>query len=362
MEAKGPLNGLRVLELAGLAPGPFAGLVLSDYGADVVRVDRRAPAHSVTQDSLTRGKRSVALDLKDKKDRDLFLELARHADVLIEGYRPGVMEALGLAPRYLREINPRLIYARLTGFQRLGKWSGSAGHDINYIALSGLLHALGTKERPLPPGNILGDFAGGGMTCVLGILLALNARQRTGCGSVVEANMVDGASYLGTFVRHAQNDAGIWGQPRGENLLDGGCPYYRCYRTRDDKFMAIGALEPQFYQAFLTKFGLSKENQDVSQDRNRNNWTRLETIFTTRFAELSRSEWCQIYDGTDACITPVLDEILSTKVPVSIDGYPGLPDSITHEAGQEKMGLKPGQDQRQVVSDWLDKSTPASKL
>lgn len=351
----GPLKDIRVLELAGLAPAPFAGLILSDFGADVVRIDRPSSADpasmGITPDSLTRGKRSIALDLKNEKHRETFLALVAKADVLIEGYRPNVMESLHLSPSELAAVNPRLIFARLTGFQRTGKWGQAAGHDINYLAISGTLAALGTEEMPMPPANILGDFAGGGMTCVLGILLALQTRQTSGVGSVVEANMVDGASYLFTFVRHAQNFKEMWGYPRGQNLLDGGCPYYRCYRTKDGKFVAVGCLEPQFYDTFLRKFGLTG---DDLQDRGRENWPNLKKRFEDRFAQLTRDEWCAIYDGTDACVTPVQETILATKVPVHVDSYPGLPESISHyKGGGERIGMKPGQHKDAILQDWL---------
>ena len=345
-----PLAGIKVLELAGLAPAPFAGLILADYGADVVRIDRPSAADSasmgITPDSLTRGKRSIALNLKDKNDKETFLDLVKQADVLIEGYRPDVMEQLGLSPSTLAAINPRLIFARLTGFQRSGTWAKAAGHDINYLALSGSLAALGTRETPVAPGNVLGDFAGGGMTCVLGILLALHERQRTGKGGVVEANMVDGVSYLSTFIRHAQMVKEMWGYPRGENLLDGGCPYYQCYRTADVKFVAVGCLEPQFYAAFTERFGVALP------DRSRENWPEMKDIMTRRFAELTLAQWCAIYDGTDACVTPVMEKILHTRVPVHVNSYPGLPESITHHKGREKIGMKAGQHQDEVLKHW----------
>lgn len=346
-----PLAGIKVLELAGLAPAPFAGLVLSDFGADVVRIDRRSSG--TTSDSLTRGKRSIALDLKDAEDRALFLELVAKADVLIEGYRPGVMESLGLAPKELQSLNGRLIYARLTGFNREGTWSKAAGHDINYLALSGVLHALGTPDKPMPPANLLGDFAGGGMTCALGVLIALLQRGKTGKGAVVEANMVDGAAYTSTFIRHAQSFKELWGRPRGENLLDGGSPFYQCYETKDKKFVALGALEPQFYQAFLERFGLSEDEMSRCADQDRSNWPHLLHIFRKRFQELTRDEWSKIYDGTDACLTPVLENISPATVPVYVDAYNGLSKEKTHKKNVEKFGLKPGHDQEAVLKEWL---------
>ncbi|CCG85017.1 protein of unknown function [Taphrina deformans PYCC 5710] len=266
------------------------------------------------------------------------------------------MESLHLGPEDLRARHPRLIYARLTGFPRSGKWSRAAGHDINYLALSGSLHALGTKERPIPPANLLGDFAGGGMTCVLGILLALHTRQTTGQGSVVEANMVDGASYLSTFVRHAQKVPEMWGRPRGENLLDGGCPFYRCYKTKDAKFMAIGALEPQFYETFLDKFGVSAAEIETCRDRGRENWPAIQAILERRFLAQTSSEWCNTYDGTDACVTLVLPDILPTKVPVNVNNYQGLPDCRTHKNGRELAGMRAGRGEKEVLDAWLGNS------
>ncbi|KAF3771236.1 hypothetical protein M406DRAFT_59954 [Cryphonectria parasitica EP155] len=299
-----PLAGLKVLEFAGLAPGPFAGLLLADAGASVLRIDRPSP--SPTPDGLTRHKTSIAINLKSPAGRALVLRLAREADVLIESFRPGVMEKLGLGPEVLLQTNPGLLYARMTGFRRDGRYKDMAGHDINYLAVSGVLGLLGRKDqKPTPPINILGDFAGGGATLFQGILLALLARAKTGKGQVVEANMVDGASYLATFPRLAKKTPAGDG-PRGTNLLDSGCPFYDTYETRDGKFMAVGALEPQFYAALVR--GLQLEGQGwESRQMDRGCWDEMRRAFEEVFRRRDRADWEQVFDGTDACCTPVLE-------------------------------------------------------
>ncbi|KAF2871167.1 CoA-transferase family III domain-containing protein [Massariosphaeria phaeospora] len=237
-----PLTGLRVLEFAGLAPGPFAGLLLADYGATVLRLDRPSPTPTAlpTPDALTRRKTSICVDLKSARGLALIKKLLPTIDILIDPFRPGVLEHAGLAPEaVLLKLNPRLIVARMTGFRRDGKYSAMAGHDINYIAVSGVLSLFGRRgEKPYAPGNVVGDFAGGGAMCVLGILLALLARERTGRGQVVEANMVDGSAVLATMPRLAMKTP-VWNRERGCNLLDGGAPFYDTYETKDGKYMAM---------------------------------------------------------------------------------------------------------------------------
>ncbi|KAH8805852.1 CoA-transferase family III domain-containing protein [Xylogone sp. PMI_703] len=307
------LTGIRVLEFAGLAPGPFAGLLLADNGASVLRVDRAIPNVTYTDkkpppsgDLLTRHKSSVAVDLKSPRGVAFIKSLVPHVDVIIDPFRPGVLEKLGLGPDDLLKINPKLIYGRLTGFRRDGKYKDMAGHDINYIAVSGALAMLGRKgDKPLPPANILGDFAGGGATLFQGVLLALLARERDGKGQVVEANMVDGSSYLVTLPRMLTKTP-TWSRPRGENLLDSGCPYYDTYETKDGKYMAVGALEPHFFVELLKGLGLS--SQGIEKIRaEKENWPGLRDKFTKIFKSKTRAEWEAIFDGTDACCTPVLD-------------------------------------------------------
>lgn len=328
MASAPPLTHIRVLELAGLAPGPFAGLLLADYGASVLRIDRAHPAahagtptHAYdpppnppppTADNLVRHKTSICVDFKSASGIGLVKELLKTADVLIDPFRPGVLEKLGLGPEVIKAVNPRCILARMTGFRRDGKYAAMAGHDINYIALSGVLSMLGRAgEKPYPPGNIIGDFAGGGAVCFMGILLALLAREKTGKGQVVEANMVDGAAFLATMPRLAmkprETGGPAWDGPRGTNLLDGGAPFYGTYETKDGKFMSVGALEPQFFAALLK--GLGMQEDDLPGGRyDKRRWPEHEKILTAKFKSKTREEWEDVFDGTDACVAPVLEQ------------------------------------------------------
>nr|POE87474.1 isopenicillin n epimerase component 2 [Quercus suber] len=295
--------------------GPFAGLLLADFGATVLRIDRAHPrAHTTrppppTPDTLVRRKTSIAVDAKSAAGLALLKTLIPAVDVLIDPFRPGVLEALGLDPAtVLLPLNPRLVVARMTGFRRDGKYAAMAGHDINYIAVSGVLAMLGRAgEKPYAPGNLLGDFGGGGAVCVLGILLALLQRDRVGRGQVVEANMVDGAAFLGSMPRFARRSP-MWSGKRGTNVLDGGAPFYDTYATRDGKFVAVGALEPQFYARLLQGLGL-EEQRDFGGDRmDRATWATQRRVFTETFASRTRAEWEAVFDGTDACVTPVLEQ------------------------------------------------------
>ncbi|KAK2811482.1 Isopenicillin N epimerase component 2 [Emmonsiellopsis sp. PD_5] len=366
-----PLKGLRVLELAGLAPGPFAGLLLSDYGASVLRIDRPHPkAHSSpndlpteTPDVLTRHKTSISLDLKSPSSRAVLLSLVSNADILIDPFRPGVLEKLGLSPTtVLLQKNPRLIVARMTGFRRDGKYKDMAGHDINYIAVSGVLGMLGRAgEKPLAPGNIIGDFAGGGAMCFLGILLALLSRERTGKGQVVEANMVDGSAYLATMPRLSQKKLS-WGAPRGHNLLDSGCPYYDTYETRDGKYFAVGALEPQFYAALLKGLGLTPKDMTPAGSsgmrEDPRTWPYMRGVLTGKFKEKTRREWEEVFDGTDACATPVLEnEELEAagyeqRAAVTLSETPAL-EFGAGEGGWDSEGLSPSKGGEETLASWM---------
>ncbi|GAB7351032.1 hypothetical protein MBLNU459_g1517t3 [Dothideomycetes sp. NU459] len=309
-----PLSGLRVLEFAGLAPGPFAGLLLADYGATVLRIDRaHVSAHSPnppppTSDLLTRHKSSIAVDLKSPAGIKLIKDLIPTVDVVIDPFRPGVLEKLGLDPHHvLLRLNPRLVVARMTGFRREGKYRDMAGHDINYVAVSGVLSQLGRKgQPPHPPANLLGDFAGGGLVCFTGVVLALLQRGVSGMGQVVEANMVDGAAYLGVMPRLGLKTAS-WNRERGDNLLDGGCPWYDTYETRDGGYMAVGALEPQFFAALLKGLQLAPSSLPGPRE-DRSTWPALRDLFTKVFLSKPRAEWEAVFDGTDACCTPVLTQ------------------------------------------------------
>ncbi|GAA2870021.1 CaiB/BaiF CoA-transferase family protein [Streptosporangium fragile] len=303
---KGPLAGVRVLELAGLAPGPFAGMMLADHGAEVLRVDRvSAVARAGDRpraDVMDRGKRTIGLDLKSPEGVAAFRELATGADVVIEVFRPGVAERLGIGPADLHAVNPRLVYARMTGWGQDGPLAPTAGHDIDYIAISGVLSMLGRAgERPTPPINILGDFAGGGLMLAYGVLLALLERERTGEGRVIDAAMVDGSAALFAMFYHGVQ-SGFWG-PRGTNLLDTGAPMYDTYETSDGKYLAVGALEPQFWAEMVRLMGLS----DLPDRDDRSRWPELRERLAEAFRSRTRAEWEAVFDGTDACVSPVLE-------------------------------------------------------
>lgn len=296
------LAGVRVIELAGLAPAPLCGMILSDFGAKVVRIDRTRAAANV--DVLARGKRSVALDLKKPEGVGVLKQLCNQSDVLIEPFRQGVMERLGLGPEVILEQNPKLIYARLTGFGQSGPYSKSAGHDINFIAVSGLLSKFGRKgEKPYAPLNVVADFAGGGVMCAMGIILALYERMRSGKGQVIDASMVEGAAYCCSWLWKTQN-VGMWSQQRGENLLDTGAPFYETYKTSDEKHMAVGAMEPHFYEQFIK--GLDLDSANLAPQMSQSDWPELKRIFAKAFAAKSQEEWIKVFDRTDACVTPVL--------------------------------------------------------
>lgn len=303
----GPLTGLRVVELAGIGPGPHAAMILADLGADVVRVHRpdagplERPGES---DPMLRGRRHVAVDLKEPAGRELVLRLASGADVLLEGHRPGVAERLGVGPADCQARNPRLVYGRVTGWGQDGPLAQRAGHDINYIALSGALHAIGRPgERPVPPLNLVGDFGGGSMLLVVGVLAALWERERSGEGQVVDAAMVDGSSLLLQLFWSLLGQ-GRWTDEPGVNLLDGGAPFYDTYACADGRDVAVGALEPQFYATLVAGLGLAEEQLPGQYDRD--GWPQLRARFTERFASRSRDEWAAAFADTDACVTPVL--------------------------------------------------------
>ncbi|KAA0113108.1 CaiB/BaiF CoA-transferase family protein [Mycolicibacterium sp. P9-22] len=300
----GPLQGLRVVELAGIGPGPHAAMILGDLGADVVRVDRPTAKNGAISDAMLRNRRSVTADLKSDEGRQFVLDLVAKADVLIEGFRPGVTERLGLGPDDCAKVNEKLVYARMTGWGQDGPRALQAGHDINYISLNGVLHAIGRKgERPVPPLNLAGDFGGGSMFLLLGILSALWERQTSGKGQVVDAAMIDGSSVL-IQMMWAFRAQGVWSDERGTNMLDTGAPYYDTYETADGKYFAIGAIEPQFYAELLAKLGLDPETLPGQNDIGR--WEELRATFSEVFKTKDRDEWAAVFAGSDACATPVL--------------------------------------------------------
>jgi len=305
----GPLEGMKVLEFEAIGPAPFCGMLLADMGADVLLVDRPAdPGLGLGPqrrfDTLLRGRRSITLDLKTPDGGGAARELARKADVVLEGFRPGVMERLGLGPDALLAINPKLVYGRMTGWGQDGPLAPRAGHDINYIALSGALHAIGRAGgAPVPPLNLVGDFGGGGMLLAFGVACALIEAHRSGRGQVVDAAMVEGASLL-TAMFWGLRAGGQWSDTRGENVLDTGAPWYDVYETRDGKYVAIGAIEPKFYTELLARMGLADEALPAQGDRAR--WPDLRRRFEQIFAAKTRDDWCAIFEGSDACFSPVL--------------------------------------------------------
>jgi alpha-methylacyl-CoA racemase len=285
----GPLSGLTIVELAGLGPGPFAAMMLADHGAEVVRIERPGNL-AVPSDPLTRSRRSLKLDLKRDGAREVVRKLAARANGLVEGYRPGTMERLGLGPDALLAENPNLVYGRVTGWGQDGPLAATAGHDLNYLALTGLLHGIGPKERPVVPINYLADYAGGGMMLAFGMVAALLAVQRGGAGQVVDAAMTDGAALIGA-ITFGMKAAGMWSDEREANLLDGGDPLYGCYRCADGKFLALGAIEPQFRAALAEGLGIT----DISK----------KTV-AAAIARRRRDQWVAHFAGTDACVAPVL--------------------------------------------------------
>ncbi|MFE0801031.1 CaiB/BaiF CoA transferase family protein [Streptomyces sp. NPDC058812] len=304
--SEGPLTGVRVVELAGIGPGPFAAMLLADLGADVVRVDRPGgpglaidPAHDVTN----RNKRSVVVDLKAPGGPAQVLDLAERADVLIEGYRPGVAERLGVGPGHCHARNPRLVYGRMTGWGQEGPLAQRAGHDIGYIALTGTLGMIGAPdEPPAVPANLVGDYAGGSLYLVVGILAALHHARATGTGQVVDAAIVDGTAHLSSMI-HGMLAAGGWQDRRGANLLDGGCPFYGTYETADGRYMAVGALEQRFYAEFMELLGIP-DRAPARDDMAR--WGELRAAIAARFRSRTREEWTAVFADSDACVAPVL--------------------------------------------------------
>ena len=302
----GPLQGVRVIEIASLAPAPFGCMILSDLGADVLRVDRLAggAGPAAAGGPLERGRRSIRLDLKHPDGADILLRLTEQADVLVEGFRPGVAERLGFGPEACARRNPRLVYARMTGWGQDGPLAATAGHDIDYLAVAGSLHPIGRAgERPVPPLNLVGDFGGGGMLLAVGVLAALLERERSGRGQVVDAAMVDGSALLATFI-HGLRAAGAWQDERGTNLLDGGAPFYDTYQTADGRHMAVGALEPKFYAELLDRLGLT--GADLPAQLDRAGWPLLRRRLAEAFAARTQAEWTAAFEDSDACVAPVL--------------------------------------------------------
>ncbi len=301
---QGPLSDLKVVEFAGIGPGPFCGMLLSDLGADVVRIDRKGGSSRGPSDVTARGRRSVAMDLKAPAAVEACLRLIEQADVVFEGFRPGVMERLGLGPDVALARNPKLVFGRMTGWGQAGPLSQSAGHDMNYIAITGALHAIGTAEKPVPPLNLVGDFGGGALYHAFGLLAAVTPARATGQGQVVDCAMSDGAASLMAMF-YGFRASGMWAETRRSNLLDGGAHFYDTYRCADGKWVSIGSIEPQFYALLLEKTGIS--DPDFKRQMDRSLWPKLREKLAEVMASKTQDQWREIMDGTDVCFAPVLD-------------------------------------------------------
>ena len=306
----GPLKGYRVIEMAGIGPAPFCAMMLADMGAEIIRVDRRedadlgVPGCAPKFDVMARGRRTIAVDVKTEAGRAVVRRLCTKADALIEGFRPGVMERLGLGPDDLAKVNPRLVFGRMTGFGQEGVYAPRAGHDINYIALAGVLHSIGhAGQPPIHPLNLVGDYGGGGMYLAFGVVCAILEAQKSGKGQVVDAAMIDGSASLMTMF-HGMWAEGRWNLERGTNMLDSGAPWYTCYETKDAKWVSIGSIEKRFYAELLQRLGLAGEKLPDQMDRS--GWPLLKARFTGIFKTKTRSEWEQVFAGSDACFAPVL--------------------------------------------------------
>ncbi len=362
----GPLTGLKIIEIAGIGPGPFTAMMLADMGADVVRVDRSQnvsggdPA-TPPGDISNRGRRSIGVDLKHPDGVEAVLSLVERADGLIEGFRPGVMERLGLGPDDVAARNPKLVYGRMTGWGQDGPYAPTAGHDINYIALAGALDPIGRRgQAPVPPLNLVGDFGGGGMLLAFGMACGLLSAQRTGKGQVVDAAMVDGAAVLTTMF-HAFRGMGIWEDERGTNLLDTGAHFYDVYETSDGKYVSIGSIEPQFYAELLRLTGL--EGEELPWQHDKGQWPAMKERLAEIFKAKTREEWCDLMEGTDVCFAPVLSlgeapqhphnvqrgtflELDGVVQPAPAPRFSGTPASV------QRPPAHAGQHTDEVLSEW----------
>jgi alpha-methylacyl-CoA racemase len=335
----GPLSGLKVLELAGLGPAPFCGMLLSDMGADVVRIDRPG----VTYDRFTveaRGRRAVQLDLKSDAGRETALRLADKAEVLIEGFRPGVMERLGLGPDVVHACNPRLVYGRMTGWGQTGPLAQAAGHDVNYVALSGALHAIGEPEKPAIPLNLVADMGGGALYLAMGVLAAVLHARATGQGQVIDCAMTDGAAGLmGMLYGHLAR--GTWADARGVNIIDGGSHFYNVYPCKDGQWIALGPIEPQFYAAFRKLAGIEDPAFDAQMDFSA--WPVLKAKLAAVMKTKTRAEWCALLEGTDACAAPVLSMADAPEHPHNVARQAFVEvDGVTQPAPAPRFSLTPG--------------------
>jgi alpha-methylacyl-CoA racemase len=339
--AKGPLNGLKVVEFAGIGPGPFCGMLLSDLGADVVRIDRKGAGRGSKFDVTARGRRSVAMDLKKPEAVETCLALMEKADAAFEGFRPGVMERLGLGPDVALKRNPKLVYGRMTGWGQTGPLAQAAGHDINYIALTGALHAIGAGDKPTPPLNLVGDFGGGALYLAFGMLAAVVHARASGHGQVVDCAMTDGsASLMAMF--YGMHAAGGWRDARSVNLLDGGAHFYDAYRCADGEWIALGAIEPQFYALLLEKAQLS--DPEFSGQMTREAWPSLKAKLAAAISTKTREDWRKIMEGTDICFAPVLGLEEAPKHPHNVARETFVEvEGVTQPAPAPRFSATPGE-------------------
>jgi len=364
----GPLEGLKVVEMAGIGPGPFCAMLLADMGADVVRIDRRMPAAGVDKkyQILNRGRRSISLDLKDPDDLETVLRLIEKADALIEGFRPGVMERLGLGPDACFRRNPAIVYGRMTGWGQAGPLSHAAGHDINYIALTGALHAIGNVDQgPVPPLNLVGDFGGGAMYLAFGLMCGLHETQSSGQGQIVDVAMTDGAAHLMAMMYSLKHNQ-MWSEFRGANLLDGGAHFYGTFECADGEWVAIGSIEPQFYALLLEKAGVDDERFERQMDAA--NWPALKNALAQIFRSKTRDQWCTLMEGTDVCFAPVLSMTEAPGHPhnrarqtfVEYDGVvqpAPAPRFSRTEPELSRSPPAPGEHTAEILKDWgIDRS------
>jgi alpha-methylacyl-CoA racemase len=364
----GPLSGLKVVEVAGIGPGPFAALMLADMGADVIRVDRAGSVRggdpaAPPADILNRGRRSVGVDLKSPDGVEVLLQLVEHADAIFEPFRPGVAERLGFGPDVCLARNPKIVYGRMTGWGQEGPYANTAGHDINYISLAGALDHFGRQgEKPVPPLNLVGDFGGGGMFLAYGLVCAILEAKTSGKGQVVDAAMVDGSAILMTFI-HGLRAMGIWADERGTNLLDTGAHFYDVYETKDGKFVSIGSIEPQFYAELLRLTGLDQD-PDLPWQNDKSAWPAMKDRITEIFKAKTRDEWCEIMEGTDVCFAPVLSMGEAPQHPHNVERGTFVElDGIVQPAPAPRFSRTPGavarppshagQHTDEVLAEWL---------
>ncbi len=359
----GPLKGIKIIEMGGLGPGPFAGMMLADMGAEIILVERKAdPRKNRFPDCNRRGKRSIALNLKDSKDIETLLQLVEKADVLFEGFRPGVMERLGIGPEVCMARNPKLVFGRMTGWGQTGPLAHAAGHDINYISLTGALGAIGPKNsKPVPPLNLVGDYGGGAMFLVTGILAALLEAEKSGKGQVIDVAMTDGSAVL-MSIFNSLHAMGIWKPNRGSNWLDSGTHYYDTYETKDGKYVSIGSIEPQFYQLLLETLDL--DAKEFAGQNNPKKWASYKAKFEAIFKSKTRDEWCEIMEGTDICFAPVLDYLEAQEHPhnverktyIKVDGIvqPAPAPRFSRTVSEVQSGSPAaGEHTEEVLKEWL---------